>query len=85
MINRKVASKMIFLQLLATKMDSDRQQLAAVEQNIQDLVKKQTSLQKKDHQETITDVEEIELAGIDELLAEAKEDKNTTKSSSKLP
>ena len=49
-------------------MDSDRQQLAAVEQEIKDLVKKQTRLQKKDHQGTITDEEEIELAGIDKLL-----------------
>ncbi len=56
-------------------MDSDRQQLAAVEQKIEDLVKKQTRLQKKDHQGTITNVEEIELAGIDKLLAEAKDDK----------
>jgi hypothetical protein len=51
-------------------MDSDRQQLAAVEQEIKDLVKEQTRLQKKD---PITDEEEIELAGIDKLLAEAKE------------
>jgi hypothetical protein len=56
-------------------MDSDRQQLAAVEQKIEDLVKKQTRLQKKDQQGTITDEEEIELAGIDKLLAEAKDDK----------
>ena len=49
-------------------MDSDRQQLAAVEQKIEDLVKKQTRLQKKDHKGTITDEEEIELAGIDKLL-----------------
>ena len=49
-------------------MDSDRQQLAAVEQKIEDLIKKQTRLQKKDQQGTITDEEEIELAGIDKLL-----------------
>ena len=49
-------------------MDSDRQQLAAVEQKIEDLIKKQTRLQKKDRQGTITDEEEIELAGIDKLL-----------------
>jgi hypothetical protein len=53
-------------------MDSDRQQLAAVEQKIEDLIKKQTRLQKKDRQGTITDEEEIELAGIDKLLAEAR-------------
>ena len=56
-------------------MDSDRQQLAAVEQEIKDLVKQQTRFQKKDRQGTITDEEEIELAGIDKLLAEAKDDK----------
>ncbi|KAI8892217.1 hypothetical protein BC833DRAFT_612375 [Globomyces pollinis-pini] len=49
-------------------MNSYCQQLAAVEQKIEDLVKKQTCLQKKDHQGTITDEEEIELAGIDKLL-----------------
>jgi len=49
-------------------MDSDRQQLAAVEQKIEDLVKEQTRLQKKNRQGTITDEEEIELAGIDKLL-----------------
>jgi hypothetical protein len=49
-------------------MDSDRQQLAAVEQEIKDLIKKQTRLQKKDQQGTITDEEEIELAGIGVLL-----------------
>ena len=49
-------------------MDSDRQQLAAVEQEIKDLVKKQSRLQKKDHQGTITDEEEIELAGTNKLL-----------------
>jgi len=49
-------------------MDSDRQQLAAVEQKIEDLVKKKTRLQKRDHQGTIPDEEEIELAGIDKLL-----------------
>ncbi|KAJ3095388.1 hypothetical protein HDU96_001192 [Phlyctochytrium bullatum] len=49
-------------------MDSDRQQLAAVEQEIKDLIKKQTRLQKKDQKGTITDEEEIELAGIDKLL-----------------
>jgi len=56
-------------------MDSDRQQLAAVEQKIEDLVKKQTRLQKKDHQGTNTDEEEIELAGIDKLLAYARDSK----------
>jgi len=56
-------------------MDSDRQQLAAVEQKIEDLVKKQTRLQKKDHQGTIPDEEEIELAGIDKLLADARDSK----------
>jgi len=56
-------------------MDSDRQQLAAVEQKIEDLVKKQTRLQKKDHQGTNTDEEEIELAGIDKLLADARDSK----------
>lgn len=49
-------------------MDSDRQQLAAVEKEIRDLVKKQTCLQMKDRQGTITDEEEVELAGIEKLL-----------------
>ncbi|KAI8804641.1 hypothetical protein BJ742DRAFT_823665 [Cladochytrium replicatum] len=49
-------------------MDALVQQLAAVEQEIKDLVKTQTRLQKKDHQGAITDEEEIELAGIDKLL-----------------
>jgi hypothetical protein len=49
-------------------MDSDRQQLAAVELEIKDLVKNQTRLQKKNHQGTIMDEEEIELAGINKLL-----------------
>ena len=49
-------------------MDSDRQRLAAVEQKIEDLVKKQSRLQKKEHQGTITDEEEIDLAGTDKLL-----------------
>ena len=44
------------------------QQLAAVEQKIEDLITKQTRLQKKDRQGTITDEEEIELAGTDKLL-----------------
>jgi len=56
-------------------MDSDRQQLAAVEQKIEDLVKKKTRLQKRDHQGTIPDEEEIELAGIDKLLADARDSK----------
>ncbi|KAI3638871.1 hypothetical protein MIR68_003369 [Amoeboaphelidium protococcarum] len=49
-------------------MDFYNQQLAALELEITDLVKKQTRLQKKDQQGTITDEEEIELAGIDKLL-----------------
>jgi hypothetical protein len=62
-------SRVLFLLFfLNQKMDSDRQQLAAVEQEIKDLIKKQTRLQKKDQQGTITDEEEIELAGIDKLL-----------------
>jgi len=56
-------------------MDSLIQQLAAVEQKIEDLVKKQTRLQKKDQQGTITDEEEIDLAGIDKLLADARDSK----------
>ncbi len=56
-------------------MDSDRQQLAAVEQKIEDLVKKQTRLQRKEHKGTITDEEEIELAGIDKLLDDARDSK----------
>jgi hypothetical protein len=53
-------------------MDYDRQQLAAVEKKIEDLVKKQTLLQKKNKQETITVEEEIELEGIGVLLADAR-------------
>jgi hypothetical protein len=49
-------------------MDSDCQQLAAIDQKIEDLVKKQTRLKTKDHRGTITDEEKIELAGIDTLL-----------------
>lgn len=49
-------------------MDCDRQQLAAVEKKIEDLIKEQTRLKKKDRQGTITDEEEIELAGIEKLL-----------------
>ena len=51
-----------------TKMDAPFQQLAAVEQEIIDLIKKQTRLEKKEQQGTITDEEEIDLAGIDKLL-----------------
>jgi len=57
-----------FFSKKTTKMDSLVQQLAAVEQEIKDLIKKQTRLQKKDQQGTITDEEEIELAGIGVLL-----------------
>ncbi|KAJ3198109.1 hypothetical protein HDU67_003603, partial [Dinochytrium kinnereticum] len=49
-------------------MDSALKQLAAIDQKINDLVKIQTRLQKKDHQGTIADEEAIELAGIDKLL-----------------
>ncbi|KAI3652466.1 hypothetical protein MP228_002791 [Amoeboaphelidium protococcarum] len=49
-------------------MDFYNQQLAALELEIKDVVKKQTCLQKKVQQGTITDEEEIELAGIDKLL-----------------
>jgi hypothetical protein len=54
-------------------MDAFLQQLAALEQAIENLIKKQTLLQKKDHQGTITDDEDIELAGIDKLLEELKQ------------
>ena len=53
-------------------MDSDRQQLAAAKQEIKDLLKKQNHLKYKDQKGTITEEEEIELAGIGELLAEAR-------------
>ena len=56
-------------------MDALVQRLAAVEKEIKDLVKKQTRLQKKDHQGTITDEERIDLVGIDKLLAEARDSK----------
>ncbi|KAI9327275.1 hypothetical protein BDR26DRAFT_875692, partial [Obelidium mucronatum] len=49
-------------------MDALVQQLIAVEKKIEDLVKKQTLLQKNDHHGTITDEEDIELAVIDKLL-----------------
>ena len=49
-------------------MDSDRQQLAAVNLEINNLVKKRSRLRKKELNETITDDEEIDLAGFDELL-----------------
>jgi hypothetical protein len=49
--------------------------LAAVEEKIDDLVKKKSRLQKKVLKETITDEEEIELAGIDKLLADARDSK----------
>ncbi|KAI8836347.1 hypothetical protein BC829DRAFT_426247 [Chytridium lagenaria] len=54
-------------------MDLAFQQLAAVEREIEDLVKKKTRLQKKNLQETITDEERIELAGIDKLLADGRQ------------
>jgi hypothetical protein len=66
-------------------MDSDRQQLAAVEQKIKELVRKQTRWQKKNQQRTITDEEVIELDGIGVLLEEAKDDKKYTESSSSSP
>jgi hypothetical protein len=50
------------------KTDSLLQQLAAVEQEIKDLVKEKTRLQKKEQQGTITDGEKIDLAGAVELL-----------------
>lgn len=53
-------------------MDSDRQQLAAVEQKIEDLVMKKTRLRKKSQRGTITDEEEIDLEGIEELIEELK-------------
>jgi hypothetical protein len=56
--------------------------VAAVEQKIEDLVKKQTRLQKKDHQGTITDEEEIEMAGIDKLLADSRTARRTRSNSS---
>jgi hypothetical protein len=65
-------------------MDALIQQLAAVEQKIEDLVKKQTRLQKRNHQGTITDEEEIELAGIDKLLADARDSKKNYDSYIKL-
>jgi hypothetical protein len=46
-------------------MDFVRQQLAAVEQEIKDLIKKQTQLLKKDQRGTITNEEEMELASMD--------------------
>jgi len=42
--------------------------VAVVEHEIKNLIKKQTRLQKNDQQGTITDEEEIELAGIGVLL-----------------
>ncbi|KAJ3328332.1 hypothetical protein HDU76_010154 [Blyttiomyces sp. JEL0837] len=48
------------------------QQLTAIQQEIQDLLKKQTRLQIKDLKGTISDEEKIELAGIDKLLNEAR-------------
>jgi hypothetical protein len=51
------------------------QQLAAIEQKIEYIVKKQTRLQKKDHQGDLTDEEEIELAGIGVLLSDARDSK----------
>jgi hypothetical protein len=51
------------------------EQLAAVEQEIKDLVMKKTCLQKKEHIGTITDEEKIELAGIDALLKDASDNK----------
>jgi hypothetical protein len=53
---------------ILNKMEYYLQQLAAVEQKIKDLVKERTRLQKKDRKGTITDDEEIELAGMDVLL-----------------
>ena len=46
--------------------------ISAVEQKIEDLVKKQTRLQKKDHQGTITDEEAFELAKFINLRASHK-------------
>ena len=52
-------------------MDSDRRQLAAVEQEIKDLRIRKTELMKLECKETITDEEKIELDGIDLRLADA--------------
>lgn len=56
-------------------MDSDRQKLDAIEQMIKDLITKKFRLKRKEHRETISDEEAIVLDGIEEMLAEAKDNK----------
>ncbi|KAJ3203855.1 hypothetical protein HDU67_009897 [Dinochytrium kinnereticum] len=58
-------------------MDSFHQQLAAAQQEIKDLIKKKAPLQKKERNGTITDDEKIDLADINDLLAEATDRKET--------
>ncbi|KAJ3199693.1 hypothetical protein HDU67_002610, partial [Dinochytrium kinnereticum] len=57
-------------------MDTYRQQLAALDQEIKELIKKKTRLQMMDRTGTITAEEKIDLADILELLAEARDSKN---------
>jgi hypothetical protein len=68
--NRNIS--VLFYFFSTTKMDFFAQQLAAVKQEIKDLVKEHTRLQMKGHQGTITGEEEIELTGINKLLEELK-------------
>jgi hypothetical protein len=54
-------------------MDYDRQQLAAVEQKIEDLIKQRTALKKLERKQQLTADDQEELVGLEMRLAEAKE------------
>lgn len=56
-------------------MDSDRQQLAAVEQEIKDLMDQRAALKKFERKQVLTSDEQEELVRIEMRLAEAKDDK----------
>jgi uncharacterized membrane protein (DUF106 family) len=58
-----------------TKMDSDRQQLAAIEQKIEDLIRQRKALKKLERKQQLTSDEQEELVGLEMELVEAKEDK----------
>jgi hypothetical protein len=56
-------------------MSENYKRLDAVQQKIEDLLKKKTILKRKEFNESITEEEEIELEGVAELLAVLEKDK----------
>ena len=56
-------------------MSENYKRLDVVQQKIEDLLKKEAKLKKKEQKNQLTDEEEIDLEGVAELLKELKEDK----------